>query len=407
MTATIMTVGEELLIGQVVDTNAAWLAQRLRWLGVRVRKMVTIGDRDEDIRLALTQEWPESDLFIITGGLGPTPDDLTREALARFFRRGLEHDSVLLNRLKESYAKRGREMPAACMRMALVPKGFVSLGNPAGAAPGLLYEDARSRMLVAMPGVPDEMKAIFAESIEPRIVMRGVEHPEVHRTLCTAGEPESALAAKLADLTEKYSIAFLPRPGQVRLRLTSSGVHADKNLDVLEVLIRTRIGACVFGIGSDTLEAALGKVLRERGYTIAVAESCTGGLVLDMLTNVPGSSDYVNGGVIAYSNAIKQHLLGVQADSLEREGAVSRAVAVEMAHGVREKLGADVGLSISGVAGPDGGTERKPVGTVWIGYADLDGAEARLVRLGKHRRSNKVQSAVLALDVARRKLSIM
>ena len=405
MNASIITIGEELLIGQVVDTNAAWLANKLYWLGIRVRKVVTVGDSDSEIRRALHQEWPASELLIVTGGLGPTPDDQTRESLAKHFRRSLEKNSEVLDHLEESFSKRGKDLPASCARMAMVPAGFTPLGNPIGIAPGLLYEGTRCRMLFALPGVPSEMKAIFKESVAPRIVTQRIQSPVVHRTLCTAGEPESALASKLADLTGRFDIAFLPRPGCVRLRLTSTGDNAKKELDVLEVLVRLRVGTAIFGTGVDTLEMVLGKQLKKRGYTIAVAESCTGGLLLDMLTNVPGASKYVSGGVVAYSNAIKQHLLGVRTTTLDQEGAVSKGVALEMAHGVREKLDTDVGLSVTGVAGPDGRTAKKPIGTVWIGYADRDGAEAKLFRLGEDRKRNKEWSATLALDVARRKLS--
>ena len=404
MTATIVTVGEELLIGQVVDTNAAWLSNRLYWLGVRVRKVVTVGDEDRAIQKALGQEWPKSDIVLVTGGLGPTPDDLTREAVAKFFRRSLIRDVELLAELEADFGSRGREMPPSCTRMAMIPSGFQALYNPTGVAPGLMYEDTGQRMLFVMPGVPEEMKAIFSKSIEPIISKKGVEHTTVHRTLCTAGESETSLAARLGDLTKKHRIAFLPRVGQVRLRLSSSSIHAQKKLDVLEVLIRTRLGNCVFGTGEDTLEWSVGQALKKRHCTIAVAESCSGGHALDMLTDVPGSSEYVRGGVIAYSNAIKTNALGVQSATIQIHGAVSKAVALEMAHGVREKLGADVGLAVTGIAGPGGGTDKKPVGTVWVGYADREGAEAQRYLLSTERKRNKVWSAVLALDLVRRKM---
>ena len=286
-------------------------------------------------------------------------------------------------------------MPPGYARLALIPQGFEPLRNPAGAAPGLLYEDAQGGLLIAVPGVPAEMRAIFADSIAACIARREPGRGAVHRTLCTAGVPETVLVARLADLTLEYAIAFLPRPGQVRLRLTA-----------LEAVIRTRMSEDIYGVEDDTLEAVLGNTLRECGRTIAVAESCTGGRVLDLLTNVAGASDYVQGGVVAYANDIKRGTLSVQSATIQHFGAVSEAVALEMAYGVRQAMGADIGLSVTGVAGPGGGTEDKPVGTVWIGYCDRSGAEAKLFSLGRHRTYNKAASAVLALDMARRKLRV-
>ena len=404
MNATILTIGDELLIGQVVDTNAAWLSERLFSLGVRVRKVATVGDEEQAIIAALAQEWPESDLMIITGGLGPTPDDRTREAVAQYFGRDLALVPALMKKFEEEFVRRGRPMPEGYSRLALIPRGFEPLHNPAGSAPGLLFEDAQDGLMVVVPGVPAEMQATFADSIAARIVRRHTGHGAVHRTLCTAGVPETVLATTLADLTGSHRIAFLPRPGQVRLRLTATGVHAKLDLTALEAEIRSRMGEAIYGVDDDTLEAALGKNLRARGITIAVAESCTGGRVLDLLTNVAGASDYVRGGVVAYANEVKRRVLGVQSTSLARHGAVSETVAEEMAQGVRQALCADVGLSVTGIAGPGGGTMEKPVGTVWIGYCDHSGSEARQFRLGRHRTYNKAASAVLALDVVRRKL---
>ena len=278
------------------------------------------------------------------------------------------------------------------------------LDNPAGMAPGLFMQDRQNRMLFAVPGVPDEMKAIFSKHIRPAIARYGIRNRTVYRTLLTAGEPESGLAAKLADLTSQHRIAFLPKPGLVRLRLSATGNGAEMELDTLERQVRTRVGASVFGAAPDTLQGVVGRMLQARNYRVAVAESCTGGRVLDLLTNVPGASTYTQGGVVAYSNAVKQQLLGVTPDALKVHGAVSRAVAVGMASGVRARLRADVGLSVTGVAGPGGGTDEKPVGTVWIGYAVGGTVGARRFHLGNSRERNKEWSAVLAIDLVRRQL---
>lgn len=405
MNAAIVTVGDELLIGQVRDTNGLWLVEALNTLGVRVRNVSTVGDVDSDIRHVLQEQWPRSDLMIMTGGLGSTPDDLTRAALAGQFRLELLRDRRAEAMLRESFANRGEHVPAACAPLATVPRGFVPLNNPAGIAPGLMFESPGRSLLFALPGVPLEMRGIFQESVAPRIAQRVTRHARAYRTLCTAGIRESLLAEKLADLAGLCELAYLPRPGRVRLRLTVSGPGAKQRLDALESMVRMRIGDAVYGAESDTPESVLGSLLRERGFTIAVAESCTGGQVLDLLTNVPGASEYVMGGVIAYANATKRRMLNVQEATLRSHGAVSRAVALEMAAGVRDRLRADIGLSVTGVAGPGGGSPEKPVGTVWIGYADRQGAEARRFRLGGLRRRNKEWSAILALDMVRRKLS--
>ncbi len=405
MNATILAIGDELLVGQVVNTNAGWLAGQLTLLGIRVRRVVTVGDHEHDIIDAMEQEWIHSDLLLTSGGLGTTGDDVTREAVAEFFGRKLLLNTSVLARLQESIMERGQTPMAALERMAMMPRDFAALPNPVGQAPGLHYRTARRRRtFVALPGPPEEMKAIFKGSVVARLSVRRDRFRLSHRTLCTAGIPESFLASKLADLTARFEIAFLPSPGQVRLRLTALGKTAEASLDALEKAIRSVLGDAVFGTGEDTLELVVGNLLRQQQRTIAVAESCTGGLVQDLLTNVPGSSDYVAGGVVAYDNRVKRMLLGVQAATLTREGAVSRTTALEMARGVQTAIGADLGLAVTGVAGPGGGTKDKPVGTVWIGLVDGDQAEARLLTLGQDRRRNKQQSAVLALDMARRRL---
>ena len=403
MIATVITVGEELLMGQIADTNAAWLCSRLYSEGVRVRKVVSVGDRSKAITEAVALEWHRADLLIITGGLGSTPDDMTRQAIARFFKRKLVRNTEALDDLKVRFPNLYKSMPAAAARLAMVPEGFEPVFNPAGTAAGLFYEDDNGRTLFAVPGVPREMEAIYEKTIERHIAEKGTATPTTYRVLCTAGVPEPRLASKLSDLFDKHRIGFLPAPGRVRLRLAATGDDAEQKLDVLEVLIRTRIGDCIFGKGEDKLEAVLGRILRSRRRTIAVAESCTGGRLLDRLTNVAGASKYVRGGIIAYSNRVKSDILGVDKRLIAEHGAVSKHVAVAMARGVRTTMGADIGISITGVAGPGGGTPKKPVGTVWIGYDDQLGSETYLHQLHAEREFNIEKSVILALDMARRK----
>lgn len=412
MKATLLTIGDELLIGQVVNTNAAWLGEQLNGLGVVLTHAVTVGDDGDAIQEELARACASSDLVLLTGGLGPTHDDITREAVAGYFDVPMHLDAEVRAHIRARWIRRGRVMPQINERQALVPEGFVVLPNPVGTAPGLWRGGVEGGVVVViLPGVPHEMRHLFQEEVLPRL--RGREKLRVieHRTLLTAGIGESNLQEQIGDLSgyldATLRLASLPGAGGVRLRLTATGDdHATikTRLDRLEVHLRACIGPAFYGMGNESLEAVLGRMLNERGLTIAVAESCTGGLVLDRLTNIPGSSTYVVGGVVAYANEVKMSQLGVTAGALTQHGAVSEEVARQMARGVRDRLGADIGLSTTGVAGPSGGTPDKPVGTVWIGYADAQGDYARLNHFTKDRVRNKLRSANAALDLARRRL---
>lgn len=411
MKATLLTIGDELLIGQVVNTNAAWLGEQLNLLGIEVERAVTLGDDEGAIRQALEQAYAASDLVVITGGLGPTPDDITREVVAGYFGVPLRVDPAVLEKIRERFRRRGRTMPAINERVALVPEGFEPLANSAGSAPGLWRVDAvhgKARIVVMVPGVPREMKALYHEAIVPRLRAHTKRRVIRHRTLLTVGIGESNLQERIGDLSgylgPELRLASLPGAGSVRLRLTATGTDraaVEAGLERLEAHLRMRIGPYLYGTDDDTLEAVLGQMLAERGLTVAVAESCTGGLILHRLTNTSGSSAYVVGGVVAYANEVKRDALGVEEQALAQHGAVSEVVARQMAQGVRMRLGADVGLSTTGVAGPSGGTPEKPVGTVWIGYADAHGNFAQLNRFGTDRAMNKTRSALAALDLAR------
>lgn len=414
MNATLLTIGDELLIGQVVNTNAAWLGEQLGLLGVAVARVVTLGDDDDAIREALEQAYAASDLVLLTGGLGPTHDDVTREVVASYFKTPLRLDPSVLERLRERFSRRQRAMPESSQRMALVPEGFEALPNSVGAAPGLWRVDTthgEERIVVVLPGVPREMKALFQEEVAPRLRQQKKLRVIVHRTLLTVGIGESNLQEQIGDLSAylgpSLRLAYLPGAEGCRLRLTATGddrAAVEAGLDRLEAHLCARIGSCLYGRDYDSLEAVLGRLLAERGLTIAVAESCTGGLALHRLTNISGASAYVVGGVVAYSNEVKRSELGVEAQALEQHGAVSDVVARQMARGVRTRLKADVGLSTTGVAGPSGGTPEKPVGTVWIGYADAEEDGAHLKHFGTDREMNKALAATAVLDLARRQL---
>ncbi len=414
MKATLLTIGDELLIGQVVNTNAAWLGEQLSLLGVDLARVVTLGDEAAAIDAELDRACAASDLVLLTGGLGPTHDDLTVEAVAGFFGAPLRLDQRVLDGIVERFRKRGRPMAESNRKLALVPEGFDVLDNAVGTAPGLWHVDATrdaERIVVVLPGVPKEMQALFTEAVAPRLRARKGLRVIAHRTLLTAGIGESNLQDEVGDLSAHLDaglrLAFLPSTSGVRLRLTATGEDrptVEARLDRLERRLRARIDRYVYGRDDDSLEAVLGRLLVARGLTVAVAESCTGGLVLHRLTNVSGASAYVVGGVVAYANEVKRQRLGVEARALEQEGAVSETVARQMARGVRKRLGADLGISTTGVAGPSGGTPEKPVGTVWIACADAAGDVARAFRFGGDRATNKELSTTAALELARRYL---
>ena len=410
-----LTIGDELLIGQVRDTNAAWLGEQLTLAGVILRRVVTVGDDEKTLQSELRQSLAESDLVVTTGGLGPTDDDKTREAVAGLFGVEMAFQENILDDIRGRFKLRGRSMPESNRSQAMVPAGFEVLSNRLGTAPGLWHEtkqgEAAASMLAVLPGVPYEMKHLFTEEVLPRVRRRGGLHNIVHRTLRTAGIGESSLQETVGDLSgvlsDNLRLAWLPGPGGVRLRMTAFGRNreeADDRIAQLEACLRDRIGAYVYGANDETLEEIVGRMLRDRSLTVAVAESCTGGYVAHALTNIPGSSAYVAGGIVAYSNPAKMDLLGVSPEALRQHGAVSEVVAMQMAEGVRRRLGADLGLSTTGVAGPAGGTSEKPVGTAWIGYADTGGVAAHRLQLVRDRMLNKQLTATFLLERVRKNL---
>lgn len=415
MKAHLLTIGDELLIGQTTNTNAAWLGERLSRLGLQVQRTVTVGDVPGVMREELDRAVRHADLVILTGGLGPTHDDVTREVLADCFDAPLRTDDDMLARIRRYYERRGRQMPSSAPKLAQVPARFDTLDNPVGAAVGLWHEVDRGgeRCLVAvLPGVPEEMKSIFEGTVLPRLEGRSGVQDVTHRTLVTSGIGESSLQERLGNLAdemgEDLSLAYLPSTSGVRLRLTvinGDEAAAADQLDRLEATIRDRAGEHVIGTGDITLEEVLGNQLRNAGRTIGAAESATGGLIGHRLTSIGGSSDYYEGGVVAYANRVKQAVLGVSGDVLAASGAVSEPVAVAMAAGVRDALGVDVGVATTGIAGPTGGSDEKPVGTVWLGYADDVRTRAVRRQFVEDRTLNKQLFATAALDLARRELA--
>jgi len=378
MNSALITIGDEILIGQVTDTNVVWIATELNSLGVSVGEMVTVSDDAAQIISTLDRYVGSYDLVIMTGGLGPTKDDLTKQTLAEYFQSPMVTIPEVMEKIKAYFKARGRSLIESNLRQADVPEACEALINNHGTAPGMWFEK-EGTIIVSLPGVPYEMKGLMEDVVLPRI--RGmVKVPDVvHRTIMTQGVPESYLAELIKDwesnLPECVKLAYLPRPGIVRLRLTLSGKCARDSKQILEVLeagLLEIIPQHIFGYDDLSLEQALGDVLKEKGLTVATAESCTGGNIARLITSVPGSSGYFVGSVIAYQNRIKTGVLNVEEAVINTLGAVSQPVVEQMAMGVKEHFGTDAAIATSGIAGPDGGTAEKPVGTTWISVAYKD-----------------------------------
>lgn len=411
MNLEIVTIGDELLLGFTIDTNAAHLARELAALGIRIVHRTTVGDVHADIATAVREALERTGAVITTGGLGPTADDATKPAIAGIFGRTMVLDQAILDNLEQRWLKRfGVAMPVSNRQQAVVPEGATILANRHGSAPGIWLEDAQQRWVAMLPGVPREMRGMLADTLLPRLRERVPEGGAVvrSRTLRTANISESAIADRLGDLgrdVNGFQVAFHPGVDGVELRITSRDHPADeteRRLTAAADRLREKVGRWVYGEDDDDLAALMLAECIERQATIAVAESCTGGLLGARLTAIPGSSAVVQGGVIAYANDVKVRELGVPSNVIDTHGAVSEPVARAMATGVRLRFGTSIGIGVTGIAGPDGGTPAKPVGTVWVAV-DL-GGEVHAVRaiLPGDRTEIRQRAAQLALDRLRR-----
>lgn len=405
-----MTVGTELLLGQTVDTNTAWISQRLAEAGIDVFYKTTVGDNWGRIEAAMRLALSRAEALIITGGLGPTEDDLTRDVLAAVINRPLKPDPAVLAHIEKRFAQRRMPMAENNKKQAMVPEGVEVLHNPRGTAPGL-FAVADGKAIACLPGVPGEMMPMCLEQVIPRIRARfGSKGRIVSRVLKACGISESTLDQRIGDYFREMrnpTIGVLAHRGEIHVRLTCKGDDPQRigaQLDDLEDKIRERLGHLIFARDEEVMEAVVGRLLRQRGATLAVAESCTGGLVASRLTDVSGSSDYFESGVVAYSLAAKQALLDVPRALLEQYGAVSLPVATAMAEGVRRRGGTTFGLATTGVAGPTGGTPEKPVGLVWVALAWEGGSSGRDFRLLGDREMIKHRGSQMALEMLRRHL---
>lgn len=408
--AELLTIGDELLYGQIVDTNAQWMGAALSDAGIRVIRKTTVGDIEEEILLAFREAEARADVVLITGGLGPTSDDLTKPCLATHFNCGLRLNEQALAEVSEFFASRGRTLTDINRQQAFLPSCCEKITNRMGTAPGMWFS-RNGKVFVSMPGVPHEMKCMMTELIIPKL-KNTFQTPSIHHTVVrTAGIGESFLAEKISTwektLPPHIRLAYLPGYGEVKLRLTAIGDdHAQlaREVDALVEQVKALAGDYIFGIGDAPLEEMVGNMLRDRKLTLALAESCTGGFLSHLVTSIPGSSDYLLGGTICYANDVKINDVGVRRETLERYGAVSEETIIEMATQVRLKFNAHIGVATSGIAGPGGGTAEKPVGTVWIAFADGQRTITRKLQLSKDRLVNIRLASMSALNLIRTSL---
>jgi nicotinamide-nucleotide amidase len=410
MRAAIITIGDELLIGQTVDTNSAWMGAELSKAGFDVHRMISIHDRREDIIKSLTEASGKTDLVLITGGLGPTSDDITKQTLCDFFKTHLVINAEVLSMINEMMSRRNFPMNENNRRQAEVPESCLVLKNATGTAPGMWFEKDNT-IFISMPGVPHEMKHIMTEHVLPELKKRFTSQIIIHKNIMTYGTFEAKLAETLVDfekgLPESIKLAYLPASGIIKLRLTGTGTNHKSLSDIINTQVRNLymiIPDLIFSEDEETLEMVIGKLLKAKNRKVCTAESCTGGQIAQMLTSIPGSSSYYQGTIVAYSNSIKMQLLGIKEDTLKEVGAVSEEVVSEMAKSAKRLFGTDYCVATSGIAGPDGGTETKPVGTLWFAVASEKGIVTEKKVFGNDRITNINRFSLAALNLLRKQI---
>jgi nicotinamide-nucleotide amidase len=407
ITAELLTIGDELLYGQIVDTNSQWMSVALGNAGIKVIHKTSVGDQEDQILKAFADADARADIVLITGGLGPTSDDLTKPCLAKYFSCKLKMHQEALAEVTEFFKSRGRELTEVNRQQAALPECCEKITNKIGTAPGMWFE-RNGKVFVSMPGVPHEMKLMMADIIIPKL-KQNFKTPVIHhKVIRTVGLGESFLAEKISQweksLPPHIKLAYLPGLGEVKLRLTGIGDSLDSLRDETEALtvkLRGLVSQYIYGYGEEPLEGVIGKMLIEKKLTLSVAESCTGGYLSHLITSVPGSSMYFQGSLIPYAYEIKMDQLGVNPDTLTKFGAVSEETIREMASLVRHKFKTDIGVATSGIAGPGGATPEKPVGTVWIGYSDKSQTVVRKLQLSKDRLINIKMASIATLNLIR------
>lgn len=405
--AELLTIGDEILYGQIVDTNSQWMSVELDKVGIKVIRKTSVGDQEDEILTALAEAERRADIVLITGGLGPTSDDLTKPCLVKYFDCPLAMHEEALAEVTEFFKSRGRELTEINRQQAALPICCTKITNAIGTAPGMWFEK-NGKVFVSMPGVPHEMKLMMTNIIIPKLQQHFKTPVIHHKVLRTVGIGESILAERISSwekaLPEHVKLAYLPNLGEVKLRITSFGedlLTLQQEAEELTQKLLPFTGDFVYSQKDESLEIVIGNLLREKGLTLSVAESCTGGYVSHLITSVPGSSEYFQGSIIPYSYEIKMQHLGVKSETLEKHGAVSEETIKEMAELVRKKFGTSIGVATSGVAGPGGATPEKPVGTVWIALADGNQIVTRKLQLSKDRMINIRMASVGVLNLIR------
>ncbi|MEI6508108.1 MAG: competence/damage-inducible protein A [Bacteroidota bacterium] len=408
MKAEIITIGDEILIGQIIDTNSSWIGRELGKIGIAVVHRTSVGDIADDIIDALNKAKKRADVIIITGGLGPTKDDITKKTLCNFFDTKLIQNEKVLEWVTEIFARRNLPMIDTNKFQAMVPENCEVLFNKNGTAPGMWF-DIDEKIYISMPGVPFEMQKIFSEEAIPKLKNKFKLPIIIHRTIQTTSIGESFLAKKIEDwenaLPAHIKLAYLPAIGQVRLRLSGHGNNAQNLTEEINILIKklyTIVGQYIFGEEEDTLQKTVGAILKKNKKTLATAESCTGGYIAHLITSVAGSSEYYKGSIVSYANEIKINELGVSEVILKTDGAVSENCVRQMADAIRKKFKTDYAIATSGIAGPDGGTNEKPVGTVWIAISSETKTTAHLYNMGDNRERTIHRTANEGLELLRR-----
>jgi nicotinamide-nucleotide amidase len=403
MLAEIITIGDEILIGQIIDSNSAWMAQQLNAAGVRIKQISSVSDNEEHILSALKEASERADVILITGGLGPTKDDITKKTLAKYFGVGMKRDQQTLDNVTRIFAKYNRPLLDVNIRQADVPQNCEVLFNSNGTAPGMWFQE-NGKVYVSMPGVPFEMKYLMEDLVIPKLKATFNLPTIVHQTILTAGEGESFLAERIADieneLPTEIKLAYLPNLGQVRLRLSAYGSDEEKlkqDLEIQTKKITERLGDTVVATEDIPLEKAILLLMAKSKQTLSLAESCTGGYIAHLFTSLPGASSVFMGGAVSYSYEMKEQMLGVSHNTLWETGAVSEETVREMVEGALRNFATDYAIAVTGIAGPDGGTPDKPVGTVWIAVARKDKTVAKKYVFGNKRIQNIERTAITAM----------
>ena len=408
--ADIITIGDEILYGQITDTNSQWISAELDKLGIRTKRKSSVSDKESEILEIIAEAEKRSDIILITGGLGPTNDDITKKTLAKYFNSEMVLHETALKDITAFFAKRGRELSETNKGQAYLPTACTYIPNRSGTAPGMWFE-RNGKIFMSMPGVPFEMKELMTSEVLPRLTSYFETPVIVHQLIKTIGIGESNLADLIksweAQLPEHMGLAYLPSSGEVKLRLTATGDEKEflKTEIAVEVeKLKPFIAEYIFGFTDEPLEKILGDSLRAKKLTIATAESCTGGYLSHLFTSIAGSSDYFKGGIIAYDNEIKTNFLNVSDEVLRNFGAVSENTVREMAESVRKKMNASIGVAVSGIAGPGGGTEEKPVGTIWIAFSDGQKTVSKKLLLTARRDNNIRLAAYSVLNMIRQEI---